>query len=95
MMHHRENKKSGIPLNMAGVPIKAALGDRWLTSSERQAAGKPILRQGETRSMPLNFMEPQACAPVYYLPKNKAGGMPGVGFHPMHALLQCHRTMQW
>eukprot|EP00775_Hariotina_reticulata_P008646 gene8646-8827_t len=40
-----ENKKSGIPLNMAGVPIKAALGDRWLTSNERQAAGKPMLRQ--------------------------------------------------
>jgi hypothetical protein len=47
MMCRRENKKSGIPLNMAGVPIKAALGDRWLTSSERQAAGKPMLRQGE------------------------------------------------
>ncbi|WIA12400.1 hypothetical protein OEZ85_012445 [Tetradesmus obliquus] len=38
-----EGKKSGIPMNQAGVPVKAALGERWLGAKERMAQGKPPL----------------------------------------------------
>ncbi|WIA32542.1 hypothetical protein OEZ86_003353 [Tetradesmus obliquus] len=38
-----EGKKSGIPMNQAGVPVKAALGERWLGAKERMAHGKPPL----------------------------------------------------